>query len=220
MNSLLVSALAAVAVAQIETDQQSLAALTPTVRQHLLTGYLVQAAIAPGYGRCKTISNEPNDGWTDEPNDDWNERTSVRLWFVPDVQYNSRWQSKIDLVKRSNFELEHDEPKKQDHNRRRIRKLPGLFLRVQWSTLASLWRLLQAQSLHHWSPAWLVSNATPPLESDGNESPQWRCKHLPAPEFYSRLDNRLSCVMQQWWRWQERKRMQRTSQLWVLFVGA
>jgi hypothetical protein len=62
MNSLLVSALAAVAVAQIETDQQSLAALIPTVRQHLLTGNLVQAAIASGYGRCKTISYEPNNG--------------------------------------------------------------------------------------------------------------------------------------------------------------
>ena len=55
MNSLFVSALAAVAVAQNRR-------ITPAVRQHLLTGYLVQAAIAPGYGRCKTISNEPNDG--------------------------------------------------------------------------------------------------------------------------------------------------------------
>lgn len=211
MKSLLVSALAAVAVAQIESDQQSLAAVIPTVRQQWLTGYLVQAAIALGYGRCKTISNEPNNGWADEPNDDWNERTSVRLWLVPDVQYNWRWQSKKDLVKWSNFGLEHDEPKQQDYNRRRIRKLLGLFLRARCSTLAPLWRLLQAQSLHYWSPVWLVSNATPPLESVGNDSPQWRRSHLPASEFCSWLDYRLSCVMQQWWRWQGRKRMQRTS---------
>jgi hypothetical protein len=185
-----------------------------------LTGYLVQAAIASGYGRCKTISNEPNDGWTDEPNDDWNECTLDRLWLVPDVQYNSRWKSKTDLVKRSNFELEHDEPKKQDHNRRRIRKLLGLLVRVQWGSLASLRWLLQAQSLHHWSLVRLVSNATPTLESDGNESPQWRCRQFPSPELYSWLDKRLPCIMQQWWRWQEWERMQRTSQLWVLFVGA
>ena len=70
MNSLFVSALAAVAVAQNRR-------ITPAVRQHLLTGYLVQASIAPGYGRCQIISNEPNDGGADEPNDDWNECTPV-----------------------------------------------------------------------------------------------------------------------------------------------